>query len=165
MDEVGRGTGTVDGLSIAQAVCEYVVHRIGCRTMFATHYHELTEMKLAGMKNCRMAVNEQGDSVVFLKRVEDGAALQSYGIHVAGLAGIPEAVMHRASELLQEHRSADRHVPVQTRQSPATSAEELSLFRNEEIVADTIRSVSVDTTSPVDALLLLQKLKKMLQSD
>lgn len=165
MDEVGRGTGTVDGLSIAQAVCEYVVHRIGCRTMFATHYHELTEMKLAGMKNCRMAVNEQGDSVVFLKRVEDGAALQSYGIHVAGLAGIPEAVMHRASELLQEHRSADRQVPAPTRQLPATSAEELSLFRNEEIVADTIRSVSVDTTSPVDALLLLQKLKKMLQSD
>lgn len=166
MDEVGRGTGTVDGLSIAQAVCEYVADHIGCRTLFATHYHELTNMELDGMNNHRMAVDDRGDSIEFLKKVEQGATLQSYGIHVAGLAGIPDAVIRRASELLREHanRPKERANPqLPASREPAPSGQ--SLFRTEELIADMLRNTNVDETTPIDALLFLQNLKKMLQSD
>ncbi len=168
MDEVGRGTGTVDGLSIAQAVCEYVEGDIGCRTLFATHYHELTGMPLKGMKNCRMAVVERGDRIEFLKRVENGATMQSYGIHVAGIAGIPHAVILRASQLLDNHQngtgvSPDRpETPVNV--APAEPFEP-SLFTAETRIADMVRNVDVLTTTPVQALVLLEKLKEILQSD
>ncbi|MFW5995585.1 MAG: DNA mismatch repair protein MutS, partial [Spirochaetia bacterium] len=100
MDEVGRGTGTIDGISIAQAVSEYLVLELGSRTLFATHYHELTSLKLPGMRNMRMAVSEEAGEVVFLMRVEDGPSHRSYGIHVAKLAGLPAPVVQRADELL-----------------------------------------------------------------
>ncbi|MFP4508971.1 MAG: DNA mismatch repair protein MutS [Spirochaetaceae bacterium] len=166
MDEVGRGTGTVDGLSIAQSVCEYVVDRIRCRTLFATHYHELTTMKLDGIHNHRMAVNDRGGRIEFLKKVEEGATLQSYGIHVAELAGIPEEVIQRATELLAEHgaRSADRTHPQQAEHSDRARSVQ-SLFQTEELVADMLRNTNIDETTPLDALLFLQKLKKILQSE
>ncbi len=100
MDEVGRGTGTVDGISIAQAVSEYLVLELGSRTLFATHYHELTSLDLPGMRTMRMAVSEEAGEVVFLMRVEDGPSHRSYGIHVARLAGLPAPVVQRADELL-----------------------------------------------------------------
>jgi len=108
MDEVGRGTGTLDGVSIAWAVSEYLVERVGCRTLFATHYHELTTMGLSGLRNMRMAVIEHDGTVSFPKRLEDGASSGSYGIHVARLAGLPDGVISRASEIEQHFHQLER---------------------------------------------------------
>lgn len=103
MDEVGRGTSTYDGISIARALVEYIVKRIGARTLFSTHYHELTELDtLPGVKNFTVAVEERGENVVFLHRVHPGRANRSYGIQVARLAGLPEEILQRAAEILQD---------------------------------------------------------------
>ncbi|MEM9423329.1 MAG: DNA mismatch repair protein MutS [Spirochaetota bacterium] len=101
MDEVGRGTSTRDGLAIAQSICEYLLHRIQCMTLFATHYHELTGLSEAHLKLLCLAVDDNGERIRFLKHVEEGATASSYGIHVAALAGIPQAVTRRAEEILQ----------------------------------------------------------------
>src|SRR5262249_17989502 len=119
LDEVGRGTSTYDGMAIARAVVEYIHNepRLGCRTLFATHYHELTELEqtLPRVKNYHMAAVEQDQSVVFLHELRRGGADRSYGIHVAQLAGIPRTVIRRASELLAElengTQSAERRAP------------------------------------------------------
>jgi len=99
MDEVGRGTGTLDGVSIAWAVSEYLIHHLKCRTLFATHYHELTTMEISGLRNMKMAVFERDGTISFPKRLEEGSSSGSYGIHVARLAGLPEDVILRASTL------------------------------------------------------------------
>lgn len=99
MDEVGRGTGTLDGVSIAWAVSEMLLDDIGCRTLFATHYHELTSLDHPRMLNLSMAVLENEGEIVFLKQLRSGPAAGSYGLHVAGLAGIPGRVLERAREL------------------------------------------------------------------
>jgi DNA mismatch repair protein MutS len=102
LDEIGRGTSTYDGVAIAWAVTEYLHDRIGCRTMFATHYHELMQLpeQLAHARNCNVAVRESGDGIVFLHRLEAGGTDRSYGIHVAQLAGLPSGVVGRAREVL-----------------------------------------------------------------
>src|SRR5438309_10880514 len=102
LDEVGRGTSTYDGMSLAWAVVEDLHDRVGARTLFATHYHELTELasQLARCANLQVLVREEGQDIVFLHRVAEGAAASSYGIHVARLAGVPEMVIHRAREVL-----------------------------------------------------------------
>jgi DNA mismatch repair protein MutS len=111
LDEIGRGTSTFDGLSIAWAVIEYVADRriIGAKTLFATHYHELTELegKIDGVNNYCIAVREKGDGIVFLRKIVKGGADKSYGVQVARLAGVPEAVLSRAGQLLDELSSAD----------------------------------------------------------
>ena len=104
MDEVGRGTSTRDGLAIAQSICEYILHKIQCMTLFATHYHELTKLSERHLKLLCMAVDESGQKIRFLKRVAKGAITSSYGIHVAALAGIPLAVTERANEILQSRQ-------------------------------------------------------------
>ena len=103
LDEIGRGTSTFDGLSIAWAVAEYLLEHPVCRTQFATHYHELTELALTrkGVKNYNVAVREYGDQIVFLRQIVPGAADKSYGIHVAKLAGLPVEVITRAREILE----------------------------------------------------------------
>ncbi|MGB4573319.1 MAG: DNA mismatch repair protein MutS [Rectinemataceae bacterium] len=108
MDEVGRGTGTLDGLSIAWAVSERLLDGVGCRTLFATHYHELTAMRHPRLVNLSMAVLENENEIVFLKRLKEGPAAGSYGIHVARLAGIPESVLSRARELQRRLSKAER---------------------------------------------------------
>lgn len=107
MDEVGRGTSTEDGLAIAWAVSEYLLNRIKCKTLFATHYHELTRLKHNSIKMLCMAVNENGSDVVFLRKVVEGASANSYGIHVAKLAGLPQTVLDRASYILEKIQSSD----------------------------------------------------------
>ena len=102
LDEIGRGTSTFDGMSIARAVVEYIEKRIHAKTLFATHYHELTDMEDAKVKNFCVAVKERGSDVAFLRRIVPGAADKSYGIHVAKLAGLPKAVLKRAEQILSE---------------------------------------------------------------
>ena len=111
LDEIGRGTSTFDGLSIAWAVIEHISNPrlLGAKTLFATHYHELTELegKLAGVNNYCIAVKERGDDIVFLRKIVKGGADKSYGIQVAKLAGVPDSVIERAKELVQELSDAD----------------------------------------------------------
>ena len=103
LDEVGRGTSTFDGMSIARSVVEHIEKKIGAKTLFATHYHELTDMEDGKIRNFCVAVKERGGDVVFLRRIVQGSADKSYGIHVAKLAGLPKNVIKRAEEILQEY--------------------------------------------------------------
>lgn len=168
MDEVGRGTGTQDGLAIAWAVSEHVMDGIGCRTLFATHYHELTAMRHVRLVDLSMAVEERAGEVVFLKRVVPGPAAGSYGIHVAGLAGVPRRVVDRASEIragLEEGERARAEARDGAWVAPAPRArapDSGSLFSAEELALDELRSLDLDALSPLEALNRLSALQKRL---
>jgi DNA mismatch repair protein MutS len=130
LDEIGRGTSTYDGISIAWSIAEYLHNQVGCRTLFATHYHELAQLadKLPRLRNCNVLVQESGDGIVFLHRIAPGSADRSYGIHVAQLAGVPEEVLERAREVL--HELEGRHLeakPAGRRRRRATDVQP-SLF-------------------------------------
>lgn len=168
MDEVGRGTSTEDGLSIAWAVSEYLLNNIKCRTLFATHYHELTRIEHNKLVLLCMDVLEQGESVVFLRKVKVGASENSYGIHVAKLAGIPESVIKRANEILCHIQKVAENKPVlddipeykEEVSVPAPTAP--GLFSDEEIVLDEILSSDPDNMTPLAALQLISRWKKAL---
>ena len=172
MDEVGRGTSTEDGLSIAWAVSEYLLNTLKCKTLFATHYHELTRMEHSSLKLLCMAVSEQGESVVFLRKVKEGASENSYGIHVAQLAGLPHSVISRASQILERLQAiaADRPVldtPIETMALPADTSARPSpsapgLFSDEEMVLDEILSADPDNLTPLAALQMISRWKKAL---
>ena len=163
LDEIGRGTSTYDGLAIARAVIEFVHNnpRLNCRTLFATHYHELTELPniLPRSANFKVAVAEQGDEVVFLHRVLPGAADQSYGVHVAQLAGMPRSVVERARELLFQLEEGGSDFSLL---KPAPQHQQLSFFETPENPAlGALRSMEVDGLSPLEALTKLYELKRM----
>ena len=160
MDEVGRGTSTLDGLSIAWAASEYLLDRICCRTLFATHYHELTALEHPRIVNRSLDVEERAGDVIFLKRVVEGPAAGSYGIHVASLAGIPATVLDRAREVYEQLSRKEKTLPaaVTAKQPPAQAA----LFSNEELVLEELRSLDTDTITPLDALSRLARIKKLL---
>jgi DNA mismatch repair protein MutS len=173
LDEVGRGTSTYDGMAIARAVVEYIHNepRLGCRTLFATHYHELTELEqlMPRVKNYHMAAVEHEGRVVFLHELRRGGADQSYGIHVAELAGIPRVVIRRASELLADlEQRPDQHA-----QSPAqphvqadapASLGQLSLFDlAPNPVIEMIRRLDVNALTPLEALTKLFELQRLAQ--
>lgn len=173
LDEIGRGTSTYDGLSIAWSVVEYIsnFHRLGAKTLFATHYHELTELEgqLPGVHNYCIAVKEQGDDIVFLRKIMRGGADRSYGIQVAKLAGLPQDVIERAneilSELLDEHDLAGKGKKV-TVAKPKRKEEpkQLSFFANpmeQEVVAE-IQSLDLSNMTPMKALVYLSELQEKL---
>jgi DNA mismatch repair protein MutS len=163
LDEVGRGTSTYDGVALAWAITEHLAAATRCRTFFATHYHELTELPAsspelaAAVRNCRVAVREWGDRVVFLRRIEEGGTDRSYGIHVARLAGLPPTVVERARGVLAAFEGAPRGERPARRDSPPQR--QLALFEAPEhpVVAE-LRGVDTDAMRPVDALVLLAKL-------
>jgi DNA mismatch repair ATPase MutS len=111
MDEVGRGTGTRDGLAIARAVSEYLLNTVRCRTLFATHYHELAAIEHSRLANRSLLVEESDGEILFRRRLVEGAAAESYGIHVAQLAGVPEAVLRRAEQIMLELKSGEKKAP------------------------------------------------------
>jgi DNA mismatch repair protein MutS len=168
LDEIGRGTSTYDGLSIARAVTEHIHNtpRLGCRTLFATHYHELTALAelLPRVHNERMAVLEEGDRVVFLRRVVAGGADRSYGIHVAGLAGMPRAVVRRAGEILAELEGGGEPTPRRggghRAAMPPPPQFQLSLFGVPDPVVDELRALDVESLSPLEAITKLYELKQ-----
>ena len=172
MDEVGRGTGTLDGVSIAWAVSEQLLNIVRCRTLFATHYHELTSMEHPHMTNLSMAVLENEGEIVFLKRLKAGPAAGSYGLHVAKLAGIPAAVLARAKELQGlfvsfEHSlapSASTSISASVAASPPQiSAKPVpELFSSDDIALARLKSVDPDRMTPLEALQLLAELSAML---
>ena len=170
MDEVGRGTSTEDGLSIAQAVSEYLLNEIKCRTLFATHYHELTRLSHPELKLLCMDVTESGGTVTFLRKVKEGASENSYGIHVARLAGVPESVIERAGAILEhiQKLAEDRPVLDTLPECKAESAVEKpvltapGLFSDEEIILDEILSADTDSMTPLAALQAVARWKKTL---
>lgn len=163
LDEIGRGTSTYDGLSLAWAVVEYLHDHVGCRTLFATHYHELTQLEaaLSGVKNYNVAVREWQEQVVFLHKILPGAADKSYGIHVARLAGVPGEVIERAKQLLAqlESQALDEagHTKLARGGQPRGRDMQLSLFAQpEHPLLDELRQLNLDELTPLAALQLLE---------
>jgi DNA mismatch repair protein MutS len=150
MDEVGRGTSTNDGLAIAWAVSEYLLSSIQARTLFATHYHELTAIDHPRLVNLSLDVAEEHGTVVFLKRVKNGPANNSYGVHVARLAGIPEPVTNRAQGIL-ESLVADREQHARPAPQPQATGQR-SLFSESELIEQEIKSLNLDNITPLEAL-------------
>jgi DNA mismatch repair protein MutS len=167
LDEIGRGTSTFDGLSIAWAVTEYIADKgnIGARTLFATHYHQLTELegKLPGVKNYCIAVKERGDQIIFLRKVIRGGADRSYGIQVAGLAGLPRIVIDRAKEILNSLEEAD----IAARSQVAANGDnnesmhgDIDLFNYKYLqLVEEISTVDIDSMTPLEALNYLSLLR------
>jgi DNA mismatch repair protein MutS len=173
LDEIGRGTSTFDGLSIAWAVAEYIHDHpgLGCKTLFATHYHELTELARTKerVKNQHLAVKEWNDSIIFLRKVMDGGANRSYGIQVARLAGIPLQVIDRAKEILKNLEKGELDITGMPRLAYGRKGDmikkgvQLNLFSpRENKIMDTLKKVDIDTITPLEALNLLSDLKKNL---
>jgi DNA mismatch repair protein MutS len=167
LDEIGRGTSTYDGVSIAWAVTEFIHERIGAKTIFATHYHELTQLGdlLPRVQNLNVAVREVGEDIVFLRRLEEGGADRSYGIQVARLAGLPDELLGRARELLVElegtHSGGGHGLGRTGEHRPASEPplDQLSLFAPEHPVVDLLRELDVDGLTPIEALNLLASLQ------
>ena len=174
LDEIGRGTSTYDGLSIAWAVAEYLhgLNGTGTRTLFATHYHELTELEgqFERVKNYNIAVKEWNDEIIFLRKLVKGGTNRSYGIQVARLAGIPEPVIRRAKKILArieagEHPRADERTTAGKRAKPAKGHVQLGLFSPmERKLVEALQLMDVSRMTPIDALNALNELKIKAQS-
>ena len=166
LDEIGRGTSTYDGMAIARAVLEYAANpkRLGAKTLFATHYHELStlENKLPNVKNYNIAVKKRGEQMIFLRKIVPGATDDSYGIEVAKLAGLPAPVINRAREILQELES-EAGVVHAAPQLPQEEDDQVSMLDlSAQQVVSALESISVETLTPIEAMNELYKLKKML---
>ncbi|MDO4297469.1 MAG: DNA mismatch repair protein MutS, partial [Lachnospiraceae bacterium] len=183
LDEIGRGTSTFDGLSIAWAVVEHISNPklLGAKTLFATHYHELTELegKLTGVNNYCIAVKEKGDDIVFLRKIVKGGADRSYGIQVAKLAGVPDSVIARANELVEELTSADITEKVQeitadsvktkkakTKKYDQVDMDQMSLFDTvtDSDVLKELQEIDVSNLTPIDALNTIYRLQNKLKN-
>jgi DNA mismatch repair protein MutS len=174
LDEIGRGTSTYDGLSLAWAITEHLHEQIGCRTLFATHYHELTQLEesLPKVANLNVAVREWNDEVVFLHRIVPGGADKSYGIHVARLAGVPAAVNERAKDVLAQleidHRdSLDRPTitPPSGHHRGDAGTYQLTLFGfADHPVLSQIQNLDLNSMTPLDAMQFLQRAQKQVHS-
>ena len=186
LDEIGRGTSTFDGLSIAWAVIEHISNKrlLGAKTLFATHYHELTELedKMDNVNNYCIAVKEKGDDIVFLRKIVKGGADRSYGIQVAKLAGVPDMVIDRAKEIAQNLSEYDIASKVQEMLSGKdkkagknvqkvkhyddVDLAQMSLFdtvRDEDVIKE-LQSIDVSNMTPMDALNTLYKLQNQLKN-
>jgi DNA mismatch repair protein MutS len=171
LDEIGRGTSTYDGISIAWAVVEYIHNhpRLQAKTLFATHYHELIELArfLPRIRNFNVAVAEEGDRVVFLRRIVPGGADRSYGIHVAQMAGLPRTVVHRAEEILHNLEQELQRSPAGSLPRRVSEAQQLPLFETGSPALEELRELDVSAMSPLEAinkLFELQGLAKRQQS-
>jgi len=164
LDEIGRGTSTYDGMAIARAVLEYAANpkRLGAKTLFATHYHELSTMedRLPNVKNYNIAVKKRGEQMIFLRKIVPGATDDSYGIEVAKLAGIPNVVISRAREILKELETEGHVRESAAREAPEDQVSMLDLTGQQIIAA--LSALSVETLTPIEAMNELYKLRKML---
>ncbi len=166
LDEIGRGTSTYDGLSIARAVAEYIHNhrKLGAKTLFATHYHEMVNLAgfLPRVKNFNVAVAEEGGRVIFLYKIVPGGVDKSYGIHVAQLAGLPKSVIHRANEVLRELEEDSQQTPTKTsiknHRQPKETAQQLSFFKQNPQVIEELDKLDIDSLTPLEALTKLYEL-------
>ncbi|WP_079411086.1 DNA mismatch repair protein MutS [Alkalithermobacter paradoxus] len=169
LDEVGRGTSTYDGLSLAWSIVEYISNNIGCKTLFATHYHELTvlEKNLSGVKNYSVAVEENGEDIIFLRKIVEGGADKSYGIHVAKLADLPDEIIKRASEILNKlEQSNINHAPHDFSSATIEAAftkesvvnEQISFYDTNPLLKEIV-SLDIVNMTPIEALNTLYKIQ------
>lgn len=167
LDEIGRGTSTYDGLSIAWAVAEYIAskEKVGCKTLFATHYHELIDLenKIDGIKNYSVAVKEKGEDIIFLRKIVEGGTDESYGIHVAKLAGVPKTVVTRANKILQSLEKGG--VKIKEEKEDKKQVEGQFDFYNMTLanIATELDKVNLNELTPIDALNTLAKMKEMMK--
>ncbi len=165
LDEVGRGTSTYDGLALAWAITEHIANKLKCRTLFATHYHELTELAelFTNIKNCNVAVREWADEVVFLHKILPGGTDKSYGIHVAKLAGVPKSILERSKEILKELENTftkevtGSHLAKHKTKKPP---QDILFVQKHKSVLDKLSSTDVNNLTPIDAINLLNQIKK-----
>ena len=167
LDEIGRGTSTYDGLSIAWAVAEYIAdkEKIGCKTLFATHYHELLglEEKVEGIKNFQVAVKEKGEDIIFLRKIVEGGTDESYGIHVAKLAGVPKTVVTRANKILRSLEKGGVKIK-EEKESKKQVEGQFDLFNLKLAdISHELDKININELTPIDALNTLVKLKEMLK--
>jgi len=171
LDEIGRGTSTYDGISLAWSVTEFLHDTIACRTLFATHYHELTELTatLKHASNWNVAVREQDNGIIFLHKIVEGSADKSYGIHVARLAGVPKIVLSRAEvilERLEEDHLDESGKPKMPKRKTSKSAEQqMTLFGQQHPVLDEIRQLDLNEMTPMAALQELNRIRDELNLD
>lgn len=170
LDEIGRGTSTYDGLSIAWAVVEYICNKLSCRTLFATHYHELTRLaeKYPKIKNYHVAVKEERDKIIFLYKLTPGGADRSYGIYVARLAGIPLDVLNRAKIILQELEGKKRKINIaeEKKDQILKSPGQLSFFTDgKDALREEIENIDIDNLTPLQALQKLSELKEKIKKE
>ena len=169
LDEIGRGTSTYDGLSIAWAVAEYISdkEKCGAKTLFATHYHELTslEEKIEGIKNYSIAVKEKGEDVIFLRKIVSGGTDESYGIHVAKLAGVPQMVTKRANEILKTlERKSILGEKAQEKENKKVAAGQLDLYNYKLAeIAHELDKINLNELTPIDALNTLVNMKEKMK--
>jgi len=164
-DEIGRGTSTFDGMSIAKSVAEYSAgKKLGAKTLFATHYHEMTtlEGQIDGVVNYNIAAKKKGDELIFLRKIVKGATDDSYGIEVALLAGVPNPVIKRAKEILKEIEADGGAVLTRPEKNEEDDVLSFETLANNEVI-DKLKSIDLNTTTPIEALGVLFDLKKMLQ--
>ena len=167
LDEIGRGTSTYDGLSIAWAVAEYIAdkEKIGCKTLFATHYHELLELeeKVEGIKNYQVEVKEKGEDIIFLRKIIEGGTDESYGIHVAKLAGVPKTAVTRANKILRSLEKGG--VKIKEEKESAKQVEgQFDLFNLKLAdISHELDKININELTPIDALNTLVKLKEMIK--
>ena len=184
LDEIGRGTSTFDGLSIAWAVVEHISNPklLGAKTLFATHYHELTELegKLDNVNNYCIAVKEKGDDIVFLRKIVKGGADKSYGIQVAKLAGVPDSIIERAKEIVEELSNNDiteitRNIrvagkPAKPKKKAAkpdeVDLEQISLFDTvkDDAIIEELRSLELSSMTPIEAMVKLNELQSKVKN-
>ena len=158
LDEVGRGTSTYDGLSIAWSVVEYIAEKIGAKTLFATHYHELVELedKLKGVKNLTILVEEKGDEVIFLRKIVEGSTNKSYGIQVAKLAGIEDKIIDRANEILEQ---IEKKNITTSNSSVVQESRQLDfLDYKKDYFIEKINNLNINNLTPIEAMNILYKL-------
>ena len=164
LDEIGRGTSTYDGLAIAKSIAEYIHNHpsLGCKTLFATHYHEMTQLEeqLPRVTNLHISVSEDNDKVVFLRKVVPGGANKSYGVHVAKLAGLPNPVINRAWELLNE---LEKH-NLTNSNSSIESGIQLGLLNESNQVLDEIKNLDIASLTPLEAMIKLYEFQKFINS-
>ncbi|HPD19066.1 MAG TPA: DNA mismatch repair protein MutS, partial [Candidatus Goldiibacteriota bacterium] len=166
LDEVGRGTSTFDGISIAWAITEYIHNRIRAKTLFATHYYELTEIAdiLPGVKNYNIQVKEWGDKIIFLRKIIKGSTDKSYGIHVAQLAGLPQEVLDKSYIILKSLEESNYNKNGKTKISTVSfeqnDVKQMNLFEKEnEMLKGELKDIDINNLSPFDALKKLKELK------
>lgn len=170
LDEIGRGTSTYDGLSIAWSVVEFITKKIKAKTLFATHYHELSELesKLKSVKNYRILIKESGDKIIFLRKIAQGSIDKSYGIQVANLAGLPSEVIKRAEEILVQLDENDINKPFAKRKNRISDAFQVSMFHENQIeseknnkynkLAEEIKGIEIENITPIKAMTILNEL-------
>ena len=163
MDEIGRGTSTKDGLSIAWSIAEFLLDDLSCKTLFATHYHELTGLQHPSLCNLSLSVRETGQDIVFLKKIKEGPANNSYGIHVASLAGLPGKVVSRAEQILRSMQMNNSEKVMTVPDAIGDSPAQQNLFNGDEIVLDQLRNLNLNSMTPLDALNTLSALQKNLK--